>query len=64
MRGKFILTLVWAIGLTSCFVHSGGVGAGGGHACAVEARRRGVADLHPPREVLLAARNSKRFQTS
>ena len=43
MRGKFILTLVWAIGLTSCFVHSGGVGAGGGHACAVEARRRGVA---------------------
>ena len=48
----FIYILVWAIKMTSCFVHRdrvqtrdarGGVGAGGGHACAVEARRRGVA---------------------
>ena len=50
--GEFILIIVRAIKLTSCFVHRdrvqtrdarGGVGAGGGHACAVEARRRGVA---------------------
>ena len=50
--GKFILIIVGAIRLTSCFVHRdrvqtrdarGGVGAGGGHACAVEARSRGVA---------------------